>query len=364
MKVLTVAYIMCLALLSAVCLTVLFFLASNGSTSHLEQKRGRQRENTSVSSNNLGPFALGVGLQAHSKSIKSTSHELTNPQASAIHHMANATELINPGCRERKLGKYKPVDTGRVYHYPPIVHYAKLTRFQGTVSLNFREYMSVLSAWKFIQPERIIFHTYTKIDGKYWDKVKQLKNVTVEVNKVPRVHTIGGRHVTWVEHEADYIKLRALHQYGGLAMDFDVIIVNGTKLHQEQRVSECVLSQEGEYINGGFYSCIKDSSFIAKWLEGYKKDYRPSLWIHNVSFKPTGILEDKTSDVCYNVYLDSTISVNPNAGQTSQWLGNKVQWQTKTAAHYFLKKGIPNDDERLLQDNHSLAQLLRHVQEA
>ena len=327
---------------SAVCLTVLFFSAKRAS--HLEGKREQESENLSEpSGSDLSPFDLGPIFKLQTK---------------------NRAKLINPGCRERKLGKYKPVDTGRVYHYPPIVHYAKLNRAGRKVSLNFREYMSVLSVYKFVQPERIIFHTYSDIEGNYWDKVKKFKDVEVEVNKVPRVQKIGGKRVQYVEHEADYIKLRALHQHGGLTMDFDVIIVNGTKLRQEQRISECVLSQEGEYINGGFHSCIKNSSFVAKWLEGYETDYRPSLWIHNVSFKPTDILQSKTSDVCYNVYLDDTISVHPNAGQTRQWLGDKVQWWTKTAAHYFLKTGIPHDNERLLKENHSLGQLLQHVQEA
>jgi hypothetical protein len=282
-------------------------------------------------------------------------------------HVANVhnISIINAGCAERKLGRYKSVDTGKIYHHPAIAHYAKLTRnHNSAVSLNFREYTSVLSVYKFLQPERIIFLTYTNMKGKYYEMTKSWKNVLIEVHKIPRANKIGGKHVTYIQHEADYIKLSALHKHGGLVLDFDVIVVNGTRLKEEQRLSECVLSDEGEYINAGFQSCIKNSSFIAKWLEGYDQDYRPSLWIHNASFKPAGILQSKKSKVCYNVHLDNTICLNPNAGQTKQWLGNKVQWRTKTAAHYFLKRGIPNDDERLLKANHSLAQLLRHVHEA
>ena len=76
--------------------------------------------------------------------------------------------------------------------------------------------------------------------GKYWDAIRAWRNVQVEVNKIPRVHLIGGRRPRYIEHEADYVKLNALHRHGGVTLDFDVIIVNGT---QEQRLSECVLAE-------------------------------------------------------------------------------------------------------------------------
>jgi hypothetical protein len=276
----------------------------------------------------------------------------------------NSTEQVNPGCIARALNKYRPLDTGKVYHHPSIVHYAKLTRGGHRLTLNFREYTSVLSVYKFLQPKRIIFHVYTGMEGKYWDIINSWKNVQITVNKIPHVRMIGGRPAAYIQHEADYVKLRALYEHGGVTLDFDVVIVNGTKLRQEQRIAECVLSEEGEYINGGFHSCINHSSYIGKWLEGYNKDYRPDLWLHNVSFKPTFLLTGKDSTVCYNVYLDDTISIHPNWGKKREWLESNVKWSTKTAAHYFVKDLIANDDERLLKGSHSLAQLLRYVHDA
>lgn len=294
--------------------------------------------------------------------LVTTSGELSGSRKQA--YPVNSTDQVNPGCREKQLSKYRPVDTGKIYHYPSIAHFAKLTWSDQSVSLNFREYTSVLSVYKFLKPERIIFHVNTDMVGKYWDNIRSWTDVQIEVNKIPHVRHIGGRPVGYIQHEADYVKLTALYNHGGVTLDFDVVIVNGTKLRQEQRVAECVLSEEGEYINGGFHSCIKHSPFIAKWLEGYDQDYKPELWLHNVSYKPTRLLLDKDSTVCYNVYLDDTISIHPNWGKQREWLDNNVQWSTKTAAHYFVKSGIANDNEQLLQAKHSLAQLMRHVHEA
>ena len=273
-------------------------------------------------------------------------------------------EWENPGCIERKLSRYRSLDTGRVYHHPSIVHYAKLSGGSGDVALTFRDYTSVLSVYKFLQPERIIFHTYTGMTGKYWDVIRDWKNVRVEIDKIPPVNVIGGKRPFYIQHQADYVKLRALYELGGVTMDFDVIMVNGTQLKQEQKISECVLSEEFQYVNGGFHSCIAKSPFIAKWLDGYHKDYKPELWLHNVSFKPAGILL-KDTDVCYNLYLDDTISTHPNWGKRNEWLKNGVSWRYKTATHYFLRIGmVPNDDEHLLQADHSLGQLFRYVHEA
>ena len=279
-----------------------------------------------------------------------------------------ATELEeqnqNPGCDTKDLNNYTAIHVGKVYHHPSIVHYAKLG--SSVMQLNFREYTSVLSVHKFIKPERIIFHTYAHgLSGQYWDKINSWKDVQVEVNKLPRFSRIGGKEVKWVQHEADYVKLTMIYIYGGIGLDFDVIVINGTRLKYEQQLSECVLAGEIRYINGGFYSCIVNSSFIAKWLESYDKDYRPGNWLHNVSYRPLHLLTDKDSDVCYNVHVDNTICVGPGWDRRRAWLKHHgVKWRTKTAAHYFVKYGIPNDGEGLLKKSFSLAKLIKYVHNA
>ena len=105
-----------------------------------------------------------------------------------------------------------------------------------------------------------------------------------------------------------------------------------------------------------------NSSFIAKWLESYYKDYRPSNWLHNVSYRPLRLLTDKDNDVCYNVHVDNAICVDPGWGSRRAWLKQDgVKWRTKMAAHYF---GIPNDGEGLLNISFSLAELIKYVNKA
>ena len=309
----------------------------------------------------------GEGVKIDS-THEAASQALASPQKVAgnqkVRVLAGSnTAWENPACKAegRGLSQYRGFDTGRVYHHPPIAHYAKLTRDNKMVSLSFRDFMSVLSVYKLLRPERIIFHTYTDMTGKYWDMTRGWKNVQVQVRKTSPFDDIGGRRPGYIQHEADYVKLRALHELGGIGLDFDVIVVNGTQLRHEQNISECVLSREGNLVNAGFLSCIKNSSYLAKWLEGYSKDFRPQLWLHNSAYKPTGILKDPNT--CYNVYLDDTICMDPGYGKNKQWLQrNGVKWRCKTVAHYFFRSGaVPNDDERLLQADHSLAELIQYI---
>ena len=277
---------------------------------------------------------------------------------------SGTSPVVNPGCLAKDLPKYKAVDTGRVYHHPPIAHYAKLSH-SGEVQLSFREYTSVLSIYKFLKPKRIMFHVYTSISGKYWDKVKQLKDVEVVVNRVTKVTQIGGKQASWIQHHADFVKLNSVYKHGGVALDFDVILINGTRLKREQSLSECVLAEEHEFINGGFYSCVPNATFMADWLKSYHTDYRPDKWLHNISYHPLNLLTEKSRKKCYNVHLDDTLCLFPSWSMNRDWLKrNGVTWRTKTAAHYFVKNGIPNDGEGLLKEEFSLAELIQYVHNA
>ena len=293
--------------------------------------------------------------------------EAENVDAEKKLQNVDANETANPGCKERKLRQYKALDDGKVYYHPSIVHYAKLAKSMKSLEmrLNFREYMSVLSVYKFLKPERLVFHTYTGFSGNYWDKINSWKDVQVEVNVIPLVYKIGGKQAVYVEHQADYVKLTMIHRYGGTALDFDVIMINGTRWKHLQSRSECVLVEETGFVNGGLYSCTQNSSFIAKWLEGYHKDYRPTDWLHNASYKPLDLLINKHSNDCYNVHIDETVCLNPTYIDRKKWLkDNAVEWKNKTAAHYYIKTGIPNDGEGLLKEKFSLADLIKYVHTA
>ena len=280
------------------------------------------------------------------------------------YHSVVVSPPPNPGCLSKKLGDYKPIYTGKVYYHPPIVHYAKLSRSTQPVILNFRDFMALMSVYKFLRPEKILIHTYGNIIGKYWYKAKRWKKVAVKIIKHSRLKNIGGKMVRYVAHEADYIRLEALLKFGGLISDFDVVVVNGTKLRKMQQLSECVISKEETFLNVGFVSCIKNSTYISRWLDSYSTDFNPLSYLYNSGYKPKYLLENESNKDCCNCLVEDTICFDPGNGPDDKirWLKrNGVQWRNKTAAHYFVKSGFKFDDQRLVNASHSLGEMFRYI---
>lgn len=296
----------------------------------------------------------------------SGSSSPTVKENTATVNVGNATSpYINPGCIERRLGKFRTWNSDKVYLHPPIIHYVKLTNGGGSVELSLRDYMAMMSAYKFLRPEKIFIHSNAKVVGKYFDRAQKWNGTLVVGNKVERKTTLSGKRVAFIQISADYVKISQLFEHGGLVSDFDVIIINGTRLLQEQTNSECVIAQEGDIPNIGIVSCIKNSPFVGRWLEHYHNDYHPESWLHNSAFVPMDILlKDKST--CYNVHLEPTMCVHPNAKEAqTDWLKKNgvPHWRTKTAAHYYLRsKSIPNDN-KLLHGDSSLSEMMRYVDE-
>ena len=246
------------------------------------------------------------------------------------------------------------------YSHPEIVHYAQLSKSRRSPQLTFRQYLSVLSAHKFFWPKKILLHANVAPSGKFWDLAVQTTGI--EYSHVERVRDLGGRAPAWVRHEADFTKLSQVLLHGGVALDFDVVFLGGTKLREEQRRGECVLSgaKSCTLLNIGFFSCIKGAKFLRDWREGYLKDYRPNLWLYNCAFYPTDSAKKKG---IYEVVIEPDVAQHPNGvGSVKEWLraGNRVEWRGKAAAHYFCRDHV-KDGEEILHIQNSLGEMFHRI---
>ena len=165
-----------------------------------------------------------------------------------------------------------------------------------------------------------------------------------------------------MQHEADFTKLSQVLLHGGVALDFDAVFLNGTKLREEQRRGECVLSGDNDcsYINIGFFSCVKGARFLRDWREGYRRDYQPNLWLYNGAFYPADLARKERF---YDVVIDPDVAQYPSwSVSVEEWLatGNKVVWRGKAAAHYFCR-GKVEDGEEVLHMENSLGEMFRHI---
>ena len=167
-------------------------------------------------------------------------------EMASVDNLDSVDRILNPGCISRNLRDYKPniTKTSVLYHHPNIVHYVLLSR-TSQYQLIFRDYMSILSFYKFLKPEKIILLTNADVVGTYWKSTQEWNDIVVEIHKIERVPKLAGVPVNAIEHEADYRKLRILQEYGGSIFDFDVIMINGTRWRKEQKISACIVSVQG-----------------------------------------------------------------------------------------------------------------------
>ena len=279
--------------------------------------------------------------------------------------LINIDERVNPGCKQRfPVSSYRPITRARNYRHPSIVHFAKFVKKPSEpVSLKFLEYMSMLSVYKIMKPEKIWIHSNGQINGKYWTLTQKWSGTAVEIIHNEILTHFGNTKVAFFEHMADYTKLLQVLNNGGIAMDFDVIMINHTKLVEMQRVSECVLVQEGRNIRISFFSCIKGAPYLHAMINSYHTDYRKK-WIYNAGIVPTRLLAAKRSD-CFNVYVDTEICEPYYKDVRKTWMVyKKVNWRIKPAAHYFKRLlGLPREDESILNGNNSFSEMVQYIYE-
>ena len=303
----------------------------------------------------------------YARNVYSVLHNTTS-EAVSLHALQNLTAKKLPEIiQERKQAKFEFTDcmglnrvenssqyqkvtdlckiftgttrTDCIYKHPNVVKYVKFTSNHSKENtLSFRDYLSIYSVDRFYKPDRIII--YCDLDnftGKYWELANNL-STPIEVRHADRITSIGKKHSKpgFITHEADYFKVSNGFKEGGIFSDFDVVILNGTRLREMQMKSELVIGRDNDRCDrtcAGFFSVVLGSKFMKKWLDGYEDDYKPGKWIYNAGGVPSKLLRD--CPWCYDVTVDSHMS---NWDQVSRGYWRKkdsmLDWKKKAVAHY------------------------------
>jgi hypothetical protein len=114
---------------------------------------------------------------------------------------------------------------------PNIVHYVCLLKHTTELHLSFKLFVSVYSAHVLWRPDIIYLHTdatpealaQAKRAGDVWTKrILAVPGVTPYYVKAPNV-TQKGVEVVQMEHKADFLRIEALRQFGGIYLDVDAV---------------------------------------------------------------------------------------------------------------------------------------------
>ncbi len=276
-------------------------------------------------------------------------------------YLKTGQNLLGKNLCEAFTGKNR---TDCVYRHPEIFHYVFYTRNAKDNVFGFREYLSLFSVDKFYKPEKIVIHCNNQpITGKYWEMLQNL-STPIEMQHMDRIPTIGKRKEKpgFIEHEADYMKIMSGLKDGGIYSDFDVIILNGSRLREMQRQSEVVIGRSDDWCKEiciGFFSSVPSSPFMEKWLDSYENDYKME-WTYNSGYVPSRLLAN-----CSECYHDITVdSHTSNWNTVNDWMKEgKLEWRQKAVAHYmnsgFMKPLKPPNE--ILNMSTPFSQMVKYV---
>jgi Glycosyltransferase sugar-binding region containing DXD motif len=114
---------------------------------------------------------------------------------------------------------------------PNIVHYVWILRDPAVFSLDFKLFISFYSAHLYFQPDAIYIHTDASPDvfehanksGDVWtQRILALPNIRYH-QVSPLIETRKGVPITRLEHKADFLRMEALYEFGGVYMDSDAV---------------------------------------------------------------------------------------------------------------------------------------------
>ncbi|POR35613.1 Uncharacterized protein TPAR_04189 [Tolypocladium paradoxum] len=121
---------------------------------------------------------------------------------------------------------------GRQRHtIPNLVHYVWLLKDAAEFRLGFKAFVSIYSAHLFWRPERIYLHTdaapevlsRARLSGTAWTRrVLALPGLTPNHVEAPRA-TTKGVEIVQMEHKADFLRMVALRDFGGVYLDVDAV---------------------------------------------------------------------------------------------------------------------------------------------
>ncbi|GAU92461.1 hypothetical protein RvY_04539 [Ramazzottius varieornatus] len=245
-----------------------------------------------------------------------------------------------------------------------IVHYVKLytenLRLPFGVPpsppyLSFLECISILSVMMSLQPVRIYIHTNMNF---IWPANSCRKWVTkwppFHIVYSPLRKTIGSQNISIIHHEADLRKLEAVRRYGGLFIDFDVLVLDGKEIRRQLAAHPCIICDENNpvmhsqsKVNAGFFGCLRPNAEFPRRIlqESYEEDYQAAEWTYNSGVKPTEILEKHPGMA---VYVDGVCN---NPSWRSKRRLNGDSWSEKMAFHHFTETDNFLDEQHLAASN-------------
>ncbi|CAH1798206.1 unnamed protein product [Owenia fusiformis] len=229
------------------------------------------------------------------------------------------------------------------YKVPNIVHYIWYSRKPTT--WNFIQYLSILSASKFIRPSRIMFHTNCTPNGHYWNRTTEISDFEI-IHRSP-TRSLFGKQIRFPFEDisaSDIDRLIILNRTGGIYLDTDVIALRSfdpLRVYSFTMGSESL--NETVLLCGGIIISEPGSKFLKIWINNFVDDQR-SKWAYN-----SGRMADKiASRFPEDIHIEMTSLNRPSPKEIDLIFATNYNWHNNYAIHLFVRKWkghIPTERE-------------------
>ncbi len=157
---------------------------------------------------------------------------------------------------------------------PNIIHFCYgFSPDLGGKPFSLVHYLAVRSAVETNRPDAVRLYYKHEPRGVWWDRAKRYLDL-VPIEPPTELFGVPVRHHA---HQADWVRLEALYEHGGIYLDLDVLCLRS---FAPLRHHETVLGQEGVAGEIGLCNAVilarPGAPFIRRWMEGF--DPATSLW--------------------------------------------------------------------------------------
>ncbi|XP_070545627.1 uncharacterized protein [Ptychodera flava] len=185
---------------------------------------------------------------------------------------------------------------------------------------DFINVLSVISVFKIMKPERILFHTDCEPTGQWWEEAKLIPILEVVHRDPPR--SVFGRKLNpkYPEHWSDVARLQILSSIGGVYFDTDIFVV--APLEQLRRYDYVVGRPSGYVLNNGIIFASPNSIFLKIFYESYKQ-YNPHCYSCNSVFNQHSLASKHKE----HIHIENHSLVTPNSLHWKTLFFERFPWQ-------------------------------------
>jgi mannosyltransferase OCH1-like enzyme len=148
-------------------------------------------------------------------------------------------------------------------------------------------YKCINSVLKHMPNYNIVIHNDIEPNTPEWNSLKQ--NHNVNINKIDRISKYNNTIISYVQYEADILRLEMLYKYGGIYLDLDIFMV--------KNIDELLLSNYdfyyGRETSDSLINCVlistPNNEIITKLLNGI--EYKIDKWAWHIRDYPKLLFE-------------------------------------------------------------------------